>query len=84
MKWIYVEWADALTNAKWFLKDEAEMWAKESDWIIKEVGVVIDETKEYLVIAQGWKPVDQWTDEQFVNLHKIPKGWIRKRKGLKL
>lgn len=84
MKWIYVEWADALTNSKWFLKGEAEIWAEASDWIIREVGVVIADTKEYLVIAQGWKPADEWTDEQFVNLHKIPKGWIRKTKRLTL
>ena len=82
MKLIYLEWADALTNSRWFTVNEAKQWGETSDWIVREAGWLIKETKEYIVIAEGWMPQDHWTDEQFVNLHKIPKTWIRKRKVL--
>lgn len=51
-------------------------------WVVKEAGWLLRETKEYILIASGWKPKDDWIDDKFVNLHKIPKTWILKRKNL--
>lgn len=84
MKLIYTEWEDAVSNARWFTRDEMENWADHaSEWLIREAGWLIRETPRYLIIATSWKPEDENTDEQFCNLHKIPKTWIRKRKILK-
>lgn len=83
-KLIYIEWADAHTNtAGWRTREEAELWADETDWIIKECGWLIKETKEYIAIATGLKPENDFEDAQYLNLHKIPKGWIVKRKIIK-
>lgn len=83
MKLLYIEWADAHTNtAGWRTLEEAKLWAKETNWYIKECGWVIEETKEYLAIATALKPENEFEDMQLLNLHKIPKGWIKKRKEL--
>ena len=84
MKLIYIEWSDALANANWFTKSQAEEWANESDWIIRQVGWVVKETTKYIVIASSWKPEDSWTEEQLHLMQKIPKTWIKKRKVLKI
>lgn len=83
-KLIYIEWADAISNAQWQTREDAHRWAEASDWIIRSAGWLVEETDEYIIIALGWKPEDDFTCEQFVNLHKIPRTWIRKRKALKV
>lgn len=83
MKPTYLEWHDAHTNAGWFSRDEAEEWC-ECDWIIKECGWIIKETDKYIVFATSYKPADEWSEEKFCSLHKIPKTWIRERKALKI
>lgn len=82
MKLVYVEWSDALANSNWFTELEAEKWADESSWTIREVGWVIKETKDYLCLAATWKPEDDWTEAQVKLIQKIPKTWIRKRVDL--
>lgn len=82
-KLVYIEWADAVANAIWMLDSEAENWAdKGSDWIVKECGFIVKETKEYICLAGRYKPEDNNTDAQFGNLQKIPKTWILKRKTI--
>jgi len=83
MKLIYIEWCDALTNPNWFEKQEALDWAEDEEygnWIVREVGWLLKDSKEMIVIASGWNKYE----DKFVNLHKIPKTWIRKRKILKV
>lgn len=82
MKFVYLEWADAQTNSHWFEAKEAKDWGAASDWLIREGGWLIKETKEYIVFASGWKPDDGYSGEQFINLHKIPKTWVKNRKTL--
>lgn len=83
MKLIYLEWEDAVSNARWFSKKELEWFVEDADaWLVREAGWLISETKRYIIIATSYKPADEYTDEQFCNLHKIPKTWIRKRKTL--
>lgn len=81
-KLTYIEWCDAHTNAGWFSRPEAEEWMK-CEWIVQEAGWIIEENKEFIVFATSYKPADEWTDEKFCSLHKIPKTWIRKRKYFK-
>jgi len=83
-KLIYIEWSDAHTNtAGWRTEADAKLWAKTTDWWICECGWVIEETKEYIAIATALKPANEFEDKQYLNLHKIPKGWIRKKEVLK-
>lgn len=83
-KLIYLEWADAHSNtAGWRYEEEAKEWAAKTDWIIRECGWLIEETKEYIAIATALKPENNFEDKQYFNLHKIPKGWIKTKKLIK-
>ena len=82
MKLIYIEWADAHTQAGWTHKDNAEDWAENSDWFISEVGYLVKETPKYICLAAFIRPESKDFDLQYGDLHKIPKTWIRKRKTL--
>lgn len=80
MKLIYLEWADAHYNNGWKSVSESLEWCKSSDWIIKEAGWLVKENNKYLVFATALKPENEYEEAQFLNLHKIPKTWILKRK----
>ena len=83
MKLIYLEWCDAIASGmEWTDTAVAERWGEESNWIVKECGWVISETKQFIVIASTWKPEDELCQEQFKQLMKIPKTWIIKRVDL--
>lgn len=72
---IYIEWCDAYGNSAWFTEKEAIAWGEGDDWVNKQVGWLLKETKEYMVIASRW----QNAQEQWGHLQKIPKTWIRER-----
>ena len=54
---------------------------KDNIWI-KEAGFLLRETKHHLILCSGWQIEGVHTEEQWCNVHKIPKTWIRKRKTL--
>jgi len=73
---IYIEWCDATTiSGEWEPADHIIKWAEtEGSWLVREVGFVLTETDEYLLI------VSQITDSGNVGAGmKIPKTWVRKR-----
>jgi len=80
MKAIYIEWCDAIASGlEWADSEVVKDWGKKSQWVVKEMGWLIEETKEYIVIASVWKPEDELCDDQFKHLMKIPKTWIKRR-----
>lgn len=80
MKLVYIEWCDAVASGlDWSTIDIAEEWADKTEWVVKECGWIVKETKEYIAIASAWKTEDEYTEEQFKHLMKIPKTWILKR-----
>ena len=79
----YIEWNDAIYNANWFDIDQIEQWAERSHFLIKEVGWIIKETKDYILLGCGRKEEDDFTGEQWIGVHKIPKGWVKVKKRLK-
>jgi hypothetical protein len=78
-KLIYLEWCDAISNTGWMTEKQALRWAEEDQWLVKNVGWIIKETKEYLVLSSKYSE----ETKEFGLLHKIPKTWVRKRKELK-
>ena len=79
---VHLEWHDAHGNSGWHTEEETAKWA-EGVWMVADVGYLIHETKACLVFAQRFMPRgDAAGDQQWGGLHKIPKGWIRKRKIL--
>jgi len=84
-KLVYLEWCDAIASGMdWTYTDIVMEWGEKSNWVVRECGWLISETKEYIVIASTWKPEDELCQEQFKQLMKIPKTWIIRRKDIKL
>jgi len=84
MKIIYLEWQDAHTSLGW--KDDVDIkeFCNDHEFVIKECGWLVEETKRHIVIGTGLKEETNYWDRQILNLHKIPKSWIRKRKIIKI
>ena len=75
-KRVFIKWDDAVGNSRWFDRNEAESWLNTSQWIIQETGFLIAENKHAIYLCAFWKPADDWTEEQFGGLRRIPKNWI--------
>lgn len=78
-KLYYIKWCDA-TSAEnaWYTKDEAIEWANTENWQIENIGWLLRETKEYILLCTK-RSTDRDFEPQFGNLFKIPKTWIRKK-----
>jgi len=74
---VMIVWCDAFSAPGWMTPDEAVAHVEATDWEVTEVGWILKETKEYILIA------GQWNGQMFGNFTKIPKTWIRKRAPLK-
>ncbi len=82
-KLVYIEWADAVSDSSWHTYKSATKWAKGPDWLVRHVGWILEENDKYILLAGSWTPQKGTSVDQFGNLHKVPKTWIRKRKILK-
>jgi len=79
---IYIEWCDAMTyHDGWHDIDFAIGWADDDEWIVKQSGFLLKETPKYILIASQYNP-QIGTNDNYSELHKIPKTWIRKRRIL--
>jgi len=79
MKLIYIEWCDAISREEpWVDAETVIKWADNEDWLVEQVGFLIKETKEYLLIA-GKKSSYDKDNPEYGAILKIPLTWIRKR-----
>lgn len=81
-KLVYVEWDDAVSAPAGWISD-IDNWIETTEYIISEVGFLLKEDSKAIYLAAFWKPQDTQTQEQFGNLRRIPKGWIKKKVILK-
>ena len=79
MKLVYIEWEDSVSATNWHTGEDLKVWCENSGWIVKQVGWIIEETRKHIIIAGRLKPEDDFTSEQFGNLQRIPKTWVRKK-----
>lgn len=77
---IYIEWGDAISNTGWMSVEEAKRWGKEQHWLVKNIGWLLKETKDYILLAAKYSDENQ----DYGLLHKIPKTWIKTRQVVKL
>lgn len=75
-KLVVIEWADAQSDCEWETVDRVITWS-EKDCMIFEIGWLICEAKEYLVICS-----QIGEDGDLGNRTKIPKQWIRSQKEI--
>jgi hypothetical protein len=83
MKLIYLEWEDAHARAGWHSESQIEEYWKDERCLVKEVGWVYKENKDYICLVSRNQ---EWADgeQQYGLLQKIPKTWVRKRRVIKL
>lgn len=82
MQLYYIEWADALTfYDEWRDRESICERYKNDDWIIRQAGYILKETKKYIIIASKYNPQEADKD-RFAEITKIPKTWIRKKKKI--
>lgn len=82
MKLIYIEWQDCAYKQGWSTKEKAIEWAKDGGWHIRQIGFLLDETEDYVLLCDSWSPEDDWKNKEYTGLVKVPKGWIKNRKDL--
>jgi hypothetical protein len=81
----YIKWCDATSNENaWRTLDEALDWADNENWEVENIGWILKETREYILLATKRSKETEDLDSQYGNLFKIPKTWIRERKNVKL
>lgn len=69
---VYVEWADAESDAEWGDEKAIDKWM-EKECLIYDIGWMVGRDKKYIVIASQLAH-----DGTFGNRTKIPRSWIRK------
>lgn len=80
MKLIYIEWVDAFQYGdSWTDIEEVKERAKTDDWVVHECGWVVEETKEYILLASAW-----FSDGTVGGVTKIPSTWVRRRINLSI
>lgn len=77
---VYLEWADAISDTGWMKEETLFEWGKTDDWIVKNVGWLLKETKEYILLTSKYSEITK----EWGLMHKIPTTWIKKKKLLKI
>ena len=80
MKLVYLEWGDAISNTGWMSKEDALEWGEEQHWLVKNVGWLLKETKDYILLAAKYSD----GSGEYGLLHKIPKTWIKRREAISI
>lgn len=77
---IYIEWCDATQTAPdWELLEETIRWADEEYWVVKQIGFILKETKEYILLTSQICDISDNNKIKVGGAIKIPTTWIRKR-----
>lgn len=71
-KFIYCEWVDATSDGLWSKPEELGLDS------CAAAGFLVKETKDFITIAATYH------DDQVNAFISIPKGWIKKRKTIKI
>jgi len=77
LRLVYIVWCDAVTitsSIAWNSLEECKEMGADQSWETIEVGFILEETDEYMIIANK-RCIHS---EVFGGVFKIPKTWIRK------
>ena len=74
---VYIKWIDAMaSDTSWKTIEDAIDWGADVDCTVEEVGFIVDESKEYILLAS------RINNDMVAGLMKIPKKYITKRTEL--
>ena len=77
---VLVEWHDAHSDGGWLNKRDLEDFLNRDKCICQNVGWLISETKDELVLGCRKMKWAEDGDEEWGMVQKIPKAWIRIKK----
>jgi len=73
-----IGWADAIENLNgWHNIDDAIKWAEDDDWIVHQIGWILNETEDYILFSSQYNGKSGGREQTFSGLFKIPKPWIK-------
>ena len=75
---VYIEWSDACSAPdKWMGDDDLPDWIKSGGWLVKHVGFLLEENKDFIVIAAMEVDESEFSKGFHGHVHKIPKAWCK-------
>lgn len=75
----YVEWRDAMAHVgSWVDQDEAISWMESSEGLVKQVGFIVKETNEYILMCARIAEINDG-QTSLGGLFKIPTKWIKRK-----
>ena len=77
LRLVKITWVDAFSIAEWQTLEEVLENAKSNEWEVTEVGWLLFQCKEYLVVASQFSRAGNWG-----NITKIPRSWLIKIESL--
>ncbi len=85
-KLIYLKWHDAHSAGGWHTKEQLQKLINEDICMCEEVGWVVYEDKDELVMCSrrlSWKDHDpEFSTAEFGLIQKIPKTWVKDRQSI--
>ena len=80
---VYLEWCDAMVNNEaWLTFDEAIEWGKTDDWVVSQVGWILEENDKYIILTSKGSKQRESIEKMFGSVFKIPTTWILKRETI--
>lgn len=70
---VKITWEDAVANANWFIQSQVEEWGKLSRCLISEIGYLVLETEEYILLASSIAEETPISEKKLGLVHLIPK-----------
>lgn len=70
----YFQWVDACGSSGWYNPEDCK-----GPMHVESIGFVVKEDKESITIAPG-----RTADGQYMGYVTVPKGWIKKRKTIRV
>ncbi len=74
----YIQWHDSVNALEgWKTVDEAKDWARVDALVVHQIGWIIEETKEYYLVAGRYHPGSEELSEHVGLVQMIPKSWVK-------
>lgn len=78
MRLVRVVWRDVIEHmGVWHTEAEALEWASSDDWIVHQVGWVLEDTDDYLLLTSKYNTASADRESSYGGLTKIPKPFIQ-------
>lgn len=75
---VYLQWIDTTVHPDtWVDEEDALKWAEKDIFMVEDVGWVIKETEDYILIASSRTKDDD--DVQYGHVSRIPIPWIMRK-----